>query len=280
MLYHPNLVTALTLSGDVYSVMAAYQLQCVAIDTAYLASAEDGWDLSEFSSLMNSLPDDICMFYSDPQMFLSDWCDNCITDYIQENLCSFDSESFIHLLETAGKLSLADVDYSAAWLESIHHIDGFRQSQILKEGTHSVQRAISYIGMPSDVSSGVAFDQTISMGISVQSPYPDLCWEFIVYLLGEDFQGSIVGAMLPVRTDTLSAQIDKAMSTTDGPLSQPQADALNAIIIKADHLFGIYPEVKNIIMEEAEAYFAGDKTAEAVADIIQNRVSIYLAEQG
>ncbi len=34
------------------------------------------------------------------------------------------------------------------------------------------------------------------------------------------------------------------------------------------------------ITEEAAAYFAGDKTVEDVADIIQNRVQTYIAEQG
>lgn len=35
----------------------------------------------------------------------------------------------------------------------------------------------------------------------------------------------------------------------------------------------------SIVKEEAAAFFAGDKSAEDVAKIVQNRVSIYLAEQ-
>jgi hypothetical protein len=34
------------------------------------------------------------------------------------------------------------------------------------------------------------------------------------------------------------------------------------------------------VEEEAAAFFAGDKTVEEVARIIQSRVSIYLGEQG
>jgi ABC-type glycerol-3-phosphate transport system substrate-binding protein len=277
--YHPNLVAALTLVDDVYSVMAAYQIQCVAIDNTYLASAEDGWDLAEFSALVESLPEDWSMFYNDPEIFLSEWCDSCITDYIQGSTCSFDSDSFLRLLEAAGNLSRGEGDYSAAWIESIQHVDGFRQSQMTKAETLSATNMATYIGMPSDLSSGVAFEQTISMGISAQSAYSDLCWEFIEYLLSEDFQASIVGAMLPVRTDVLYEEINREMSVADSPLSQTQADSLTAIIDKADHLYGAYSEVKSIVMEEAEAYFSGDKTAAETSGIIQNRVSIYLAEQ-
>jgi ABC-type glycerol-3-phosphate transport system substrate-binding protein len=148
-----------------------------------------------------------------------------------------------------------------------------------KAETLSATNMATYIGMPSDLSSGVAFEQTISMGISAQSAYSDLCWEFIEYLLSEDFQASIVGAMLPVRTDVLYEEINREMSVADSPLSQTQADSLTAIIDKADHLYGAYSEVKSIVMEEAEAYFSGDKTAAETSGIIQNRVSIYLAEQ-
>ncbi len=36
--------------------------------------------------------------------------------------------------------------------------------------------------------------------------------------------------------------------------------------------------VRNIIFEEAAAYFSGQKTAAEVADIIQSRVQIYVNE--
>ena len=37
--------------------------------------------------------------------------------------------------------------------------------------------------------------------------------------------------------------------------------------------------VINIISEESKAFFCGDKTCDETVDLIQNRVSIYLAEQ-
>jgi hypothetical protein len=36
--------------------------------------------------------------------------------------------------------------------------------------------------------------------------------------------------------------------------------------------------VQNIITEEAQAYFAGDKTVDEVTDIIQSRAQIYVSE--
>ena len=38
--------------------------------------------------------------------------------------------------------------------------------------------------------------------------------------------------------------------------------------------------ILEIISDEADAYFNGEKTAEQTASLIQSRVSLYVAEQG
>ena len=49
----------------------------------------------------------------------------------------------------------------------------------------------------------------------------------------------------------------------------------------ADHYAaGSVTEIAKIVKEETLRYFAGEITAEKAAEYIQNRVSIYLAEQG
>lgn len=50
-----------------------------------------------------------------------------------------------------------------------------------------------------------------------------------------------------------------------------------------DSVVGVYsynPELIEIVWGEAQAYFAGQKSAEEVAKLIQSRVSIYISEQG
>ena len=39
------------------------------------------------------------------------------------------------------------------------------------------------------------------------------------------------------------------------------------------------PKIISIVEEETGMYFAGDQTAEKCAEMIQNRVSLYLSEQ-
>jgi hypothetical protein len=47
-----------------------------------------------------------------------------------------------------------------------------------------------------------------------------------------------------------------------------------------NNVYIIDKAVANIVQEESAYYFAGQKTPEEVAAVIQNRVSLYLAETG
>ncbi len=63
-----------------------------------------------------------------------------------------------------------------------------------------------------------------------------------------------------------------------GPLGKSGEEMLRELLSNASCKQGIDPTIQDIIMEESKAYFAGEKDAEAVAKIIQNRVSIYMNE--
>lgn len=56
-------------------------------------------------------------------------------------------------------------------------------------------------------------------------------------------------------------------------------DAVIHIIESAEKHYQYNTDVQNIINEEAESYFSGQKDAYTVVNIIQNRVSLYVEEQ-
>ena len=62
------------------------------------------------------------------------------------------------------------------------------------------------------------------------------------------------------------------------PLTQAQVDDFKDMVNNAVYAGSFDNEIYTIITEEAEAFFAGDKTAEEVASLIQNRAKIYLGE--
>ena len=62
------------------------------------------------------------------------------------------------------------------------------------------------------------------------------------------------------------------------PITQEMADMITDTIKGAVQVTRSQEEIMAIIMEEAGAFFAGQKTAQAVADVIQSRVSLYVME--
>lgn len=60
--------------------------------------------------------------------------------------------------------------------------------------------------------------------------------------------------------------------------TQEEIDELQALIDSACLGDTTDEEISNIINEEADAYFKGQKSVDEVADIIQSRVKIYISE--
>ena len=65
---------------------------------------------------------------------------------------------------------------------------------------------------------------------------------------------------------------------TYSPLSQEQADQLVDFIYSVNNKVFHNEDIVNIVTEEAEAFFKGQKSAKEVTGLIQNRVQLYINE--
>ena len=156
------------------------------------------------------------------------------------------------------------------------------------------------IGYPTDEGSGVQVSVSGGLAISAKSKYTDVAWDFIKTLLSDDFQGDQWN--FPVTKSALDKALAEAMEQdyytdengekvyydqstyigdteyTLSPLTQEQVDDFKAMVDGASVGGNYDTDIMDIINEESAAYFSGDKSAEDVAALIQNRVSIYLGE--
>ena len=62
------------------------------------------------------------------------------------------------------------------------------------------------------------------------------------------------------------------------PISKDRVDYIRSCIENTDSVYYYDEDIMEIIEEEAGAFFAGQKTAKQVADIIQSRAQIYVNE--
>lgn len=232
--------------------------------------------------------------------------------------CYFDSEEFIKELEFAncfpneyqlrsweenseesiayyqsGKNLLQPV-YNFEWTE-IQHLKGVYGEEIV------------FVGYPGNVDDKATISSDFLVGIYEDSENKEGAWEFIKFLLSEEYQNTIFSYYTPLHVGVFEQRMQDAMvphmeknldgeevevpitthiygHTTDGikiPVyhaTQEEVDMCREVITNATVRRWDY-EINNIIYEESGAYFDGQKSAEEVATVIQNRVSVYLSEK-
>lgn len=154
-----------------------------------------------------------------------------------------------------------------------------------------------------DVTIGVLFDDGSYAGVKTDwilainsnSSQKDGAWEFISYLLGEEAQSTLDYRMLPVHRKVFSTLLQKELDegvkviengktimikgSEEDALTEAEVEEITCSVEEAKP----YPirtvPIMDIICEEAEDYFEGNKSIKEVADIIENRVKLYLEEK-
>ncbi len=226
----------------------------------------------------------------------------------ESRTCDFESETFRMMMEFAAERVIGS-STGASYRDSIRSGECLMEmGSIASVADHQLEEAIwdtdlEYIGYPTESGSGTALkfisDQ---LAINANCEQKEAAWEFLKYYL----TNGLLGHGFPVVTALFEEQMELAMeddyewaidageiqlmnkgnyydNSTDEYIyvykaSQEDVDTVIALINSADRRYYSFTEVQNIITEEAAYYFAGQKSYEVVAALIQNRVQLYLNE--
>lgn len=162
---------------------------------------------------------------------------------------------------------------------------------------------LSLVGAPSSNDSGSYIVPNNKFSILESSPSKEACWQLISGFFSEDYYSKNNWG-LPVRTSEFEKLADEAMSRpywTDEngnkqeyddtyyigdkeyvikPLTQEERDFIVDFIKSVSTTANSYSlDIQQIIEEEVQAFYNGEKTAEETAKMIQNRASILVSEQ-
>lgn len=153
------------------------------------------------------------------------------------------------------------------------------------------------------VSSGTLFDDgchgvslpLYTMAVNASSEHKEGAWEFIAFLLEEEVQYSEEMYLPPVHRKSFDRWLEWEIRQgsevrfenghTVHPVyygentSEVKKEAYKTAIEEARPLPARTAAVLAIVLEEAEDYFSGSKSAEEVSRVINNRVQLYLNEQ-
>lgn len=162
---------------------------------------------------------------------------------------------------------------------------------------------VSYVGFPNSSGQGSVVSYYNSYALAAGSANLDAAWDFMKYYLTEEYQSSDdFRWQLPVN----KAQFDKrAESATKkptyedengkeqeydytywindesiviDPLTPQQLDKLKGFVASVTKRAYYNEDVQNIINEEMDAFYKGQKSAKDVAGIIQSRAQLFVNE--
>lgn len=316
--YLENVLKAYELDGKLYGIMPKFYIRTTMAKTSLVGDVSGWTlpEMLDFVEERN--PENVFMYGSRSSIFdyciynnideFIDW---------ETGECSFDGEEFIRTLEFAAGFP-EEPDYSKEHegIASMLHSDKILLMEDTLSSVQEYQmmnglfgEKATYIGYPNSERKGNLIQSTGgSMGISSKSKHKDGAWEFMKTILSDDYQDSLIsehgGWGFPFKKSSLEKQFELDMTpdyyedeegnkienpkTTWGyddfemeimAATQEEIDSVKELIMSAEKISGNANEqLVNIVKEESEPFFKGQKSAAEVAAIIQNRIQIYVNE--
>ncbi|MFD0620892.1 ABC transporter substrate-binding protein [Paenibacillus sp. GCM10027629] len=134
--------------------------------------------------------------------------------------------------------------------------------------------------------SGGSFIMNRTLGINANSDVQAEAWDFMKFLMSEEAQ------MLPgLQGFSINKSVNEKMfkdlenkgsvespTGSSVPVSKEDLEVLKQMVADTKTTVREDKKIQSIIEEEAKAYFSGQKSEQAVADLIANRITTYLNE--
>lgn len=290
------LYKALDYNGGIYVMGESFYLETLAARESDFGQRY-GWTLEEYRQIDAGLQDDqMCMYNLTRDSFM----DNIIARYVRsavdwtDSSCDFDNPEFVDLLRTVLELRETPEDPNnmvfgpgeprvAAGEQTTVAVFAMFVSS-LAESEQMAGCPLSFIGWPTpDGSCGTDASLNTQLAICSLSRHQEGCWEFIKYMLmnANTDRGIMPGYPLLMYRPALEESIAKAMADEEAQVKMTRADAdkLLDFLDAIENLNEYDSAIMDIIKSECQAMFAGDKTPEETAKLIQSRASLYVAEQ-
>ena len=303
----PNIAEMMKYDGKMYTFMPSFKVATCAV-RAKFAKGKGSLTYKELDDLIKSNGTDYEKAFgsnhdkSYGNLLMPHYADKCI-DW-NEKKCDFKNPEFIEFLnfinkfpdKVSGHSNLAEIDKSYAEDKGIYYRELFSN---LNEYARLKQLVfnddIELVGYPNNSRENIASIYGELYAVNSNTAHKDIALEFVKELILSDkddsysgfstvkqkFEEELQEATKEKSDDDESAQLWDQINHVQvkmKPLSQEEVSKFYDYTVSINSLDCMNNEITNIIAEEASAFYCGQKTAEEVADIIQNRVTVYINE--
>ncbi|MBP1967160.1 ABC transporter substrate-binding protein [Paenibacillus aceris] len=299
--YYPNILKASQNGDGLYAMPFAFALDVMEGNTDLLKKAnveidDKTWTWDQFKDIAKKLKQQAGSDYVGivnlfPNQLLADYIDSNYSKLVQQGKANFDSDLFRNMMRQIKAM------YDEGILKAEFSYD-YSKSLFSMYGLASPEQAITQPANTSNFqkptvdgkAQGGGFKTYFSLGLNSKSKVQPEAWEFIKFLLSDEMQSSSDLMGLPLNKAVIEKKLDAAIqSIANGKLQMPKMkpddkmvderiQALKKLLEGAGVKSSSDMKVVSIAMEEFESYMSGQKSAEEVSKLIQNRVNTYLNE--
>ncbi|MBU5350101.1 ABC transporter substrate-binding protein [Paenibacillus lautus] len=306
-----KIVDGLKLNDGVYTIPLGYSLRVLVgngdmLDKANVAFDDKTWDWKEFEKVSKEVilkakesgADEMYALASYPPEYLfQEMLFENYAAFVEPSAkkASFDSPEFVDLLQQAMKMNEEKIITSD---EAKPGNQLFSSTPIVSplqfiEGPYTLFDHPKIMLLPrageTTGQKGARVFTSSVFAIHAKSPAQEEAWKFISFLLSEEAQllqeregFSMLKSVNEKLIDDLQEEVGsgdyKLPNGQPAKVSDEQFNVFKQIVHSVDQYVDLDSKVISIAGEESMAYFSGQKTAEEVAKLIQNRVTTYLNE--
>lgn len=290
-----NVLNAYEVDGGLYLLTPQFRFYGVLLHPEYACPIEE-WNTEAFLAMIeeNNWEKNIYTIYqSDPLRFLEYMFGSRQEEFMdkEQGTASFETQEFVDMLalckEYAQNYQSDEDDYYDKW-QNLCSVGLFSFYYHYLYNTAVYGREYQIYGYPASDGQVYQVDSSDSCAIFAGSAHKEGAWEFLESLFKEENQKyhPMGNPGIPIRRSVLEKMkeeewMDVRCKVGDELLTMSEAEyrIIENVIYNGEFVPArINDDIWNIIEEEAAAYFAGDKSAEEVAHIIQSRVGLLLAE--
>lgn len=312
-----NVFDAYKVNGKLYQVIPSFNVQTMMAKKSIVGD-RTSWTMKDLEEVMATMPEGALAFgETTKEGFLYNMLQYCGNDFVDvaSGKCNFDSQQFIDMLEYANTLPqefsedyYGDEDWWMKWQSQYRENKTLLMSSYIGDFTNlnnSINgyfgEDVSCVGFPTDNGMGSILGANEQYVLSAKSKNLDGAWQFIRYYLTDEYQKEVRWG-LPISKDVFMEKSKEALqkdyyidengekveteewfevngeSIEIQPLTQAQLDEIVNFIQSVTKRQYYNQAIQDIVTEETQAFFAGQKSAKEVAGIIQSRAQLYVNE--
>lgn len=273
-------------NGGLYALPLAFYVTGLTAPMEYAGENSD-WSISDALNAARNMPEDMDFWsYMSQEEALNSLFGACAGQLvdIETGECNFQTQSFYDLLTLCRDYFPSAIGENTTEASGGSLISGFgtmgRLGQFYTDTLRPLEEQGEIIySYPGSTGTGLNVVFMDQFSICSQSQHKDIAWEFLKSLYSYDFQYSFGSVIISLRQDVVNDREDAYQQMYPEDLSREESQYIRDLVSSSTNYRDMESPVFAIVSEEAASFFAGDKSAEDVAEIIENRVKIYLSEQ-